>query len=287
MDLQQELDTLACPSCGDQQLILDARSEGYALARCNAPAEYGSCGQVVLYVRLLSGLRQMWPPARPAFEPSIPTALADSLAEAQVCHDSGAHTAATIMVRRLLEALCADHGVSPTTARGGFKSLNTKLQELHTSGVITGQLYDWAIHLKDVGNDSAHDTDSRASFDDAADAIALAQHMLGHLYVTPARYAQAKARRDREQAIKRLPITDVAYVVDLQEDGALQLVSLCPEAVSQGAQGPLAEVWGTDHGDPAEFHGLLEELHRKTASALTARSWRLGQLVPRSGSSTQ
>ncbi|GAA1001329.1 hypothetical protein GCM10009555_105820 [Acrocarpospora macrocephala] len=155
------------------------------MARCCAPVGYGSCGQVVVYIRLLSGLRQMWPPTRPPFESSIPAALADSLAEAQVCHDSGAHTAATIMVRRLLEALCADHGVSATTAKGGFRSLNTKLQESHTSGVITGQLYDWAIHLKDVGNDGAHDTDSRAAFDDAADAIALAQHMLGHLYVTP------------------------------------------------------------------------------------------------------
>lgn len=249
------------------------------LARCCAPAGFGDCGQMVLYARLISGLRLMWPAERPLFDPAIPKTLADCLGEAQVCHDSGAHTAATIMVRRLIEALCADHGISDKTARGTFKSLNAKLKEMHDTGVITGQLFDWASHLRDVGNDGAHDTESRASFDDAADAIALAEHMLHHLYVTPARYAQAKARRDREQALKQLPIIDVTYMLDRQEDGTLTAESICPEAIGVLDAGPLAIVYGTDQGSEEDIFELIEELRRKTAAALLDRGWRLARLI--------
>lgn len=282
MDPQKELDGLPCPACGETgSLILNARSEGYVLAVCWQQHGYDSvCRQPALFERLLMGLRLVWPAERSPADPAIPTPLAHSLTEARLCHDSGAHTAATVMVRRTLEALCADHGISDRTNRGGFKSLNAKLEELHTSNIITGQLFDWAVHLKDVGNDGAHDTTSVASSPDAADAIALAEHMLHHLYITPARYAAAKARRDREQLIKSLPVLNAEYTLDRSEDGLLTAMAMFPTEVQPD---PAARVIAVAQGNDSEgndsYDQLRADLLAKVTAALPDQGWQLGKLI--------
>lgn len=283
MDLQKELDAWTCPSCQvGGSILLEARTESYVLAVCyQEHGAFGSpCRQPILFHRLLTGLRLAWPSERTPSDPSIPSPPAHSLSEARLCHDVGAHTAATVMVRRVLEALCADRGVADRTDRGGFKSLNAKLKELRAAGIITDELLDWAVHLKDVGNDGAHDTASVASHDDAADAIALAEHMLHHLYVTPARYAVARARRDRERMIKNLPVLNAEFVLDRGEDGLLTATARFPASTEPA---PSSRIIAVAHGSDSEgqksFEDLDADLRRKVQAALLDQGWQLGDLI--------
>lgn len=286
---QNDLEDLACPSCGarggltPEAVAGDFDSEGLVIATCGAPnRDPGSnrayCCQRVVLSGSPGHFERLWPPVRRSdADPAIPALLAASLAEARLCHHAGAHTAATVMVRRTLEALCADRGITDVTAKGGHKSLHAKLQELHAGGAITAELLDWAIHLKEVGNDGAHDTTMFASREDAEDAIALAEDMLRHLYVTPARYAQARARRERDRRIRQMPQVDVHYTVDVQEDGTTTLEATWPR--SEGFQLPPQQTLALITGSDFEIDELRAELEKLVAAKLMDSSLRLGKLI--------
>ncbi|SNT62327.1 protein of unknown function [Actinomadura meyerae] len=181
------------------------------------------------------------------------------------------------MVRRTLEALCADRGIASATAGGGHKTLHAKLHDLQASGAITAELFDWAIHLKEVGNDGAHDIAVFATHEDAEDAITLAEDMLRHLYITPARYARAKARRERDRQIRQMPQVDVHYILDVQEDGTTLFEAQRPQGVGfrLPLEQTLASVWGSEH----EMEELREQLRKAVADKLLEASLRLGKLI--------
>ncbi|MCG5217464.1 DUF4145 domain-containing protein [Streptosporangium soli] len=132
--------------------------------------------------------RVLWPvTGRPPAE-TIPAPLTRELAEAAACLRAGAYTMALVNVRRLLEGVCADHGVA-----GG--PLFHGLRELRKRGVIEGRLADWAEELREVGNEAAHMSGRRVVREDAEDAIALAEALLDHLYVFTGRYEEFRRRR--------------------------------------------------------------------------------------------
>lgn len=286
---QNDLEDLACPSCGarggltPEAVAGDLGSEVLVIAICGAPnRDHGSntahCCQRVVLSGSPGCFERLWPPVRRSHaDPAIPVPLAASLAEARLCHHAGAYTAATVMVRRTLEALCADRGIADVTAKGGHKSLHAKLHELHSGGAITAELLDWAIHLKEVGNEGAHDTTVFAGREDAEDAIALTEDMLRHLYVTPARYAQARARRERGRRIREMPQTDVRYTVDVQEDGTTTLEAALPHSV--GSQLPAQQTLAMVVGSDFEITELRAELEEAVAAKLMDGSLRLGKLV--------
>ncbi|MDL4815311.1 DUF4145 domain-containing protein [Actinomadura opuntiae] len=286
---QNDLDDLACPSCGErggmtpEAVAGEFDSEGLVIAICEASnsdlaSKRAHCSQRVVLSGSPGHFRRLWPPARSSdADPAIPAPLAASLAEARLCHDVGAHTAASIMVRRTLEGLCADRGIGDVTGKGGHKSLHVKLHDLHTAGAITAELLDWALHLKEVGNDAAHDIAVFATREDAEDAIALAEDMLRHLYVAPARYARAKARRERDRQIKQMPEVDVHYTVDVQEDGTTTLEAKRPQGV--GFQLPPEETLAVIWGSSFEMSELHQQLERTVTAKLLDNSLRLGKFI--------
>ncbi|WP_433464380.1 DUF4145 domain-containing protein [Spirillospora sp. CA-128828] len=286
---QNDLNDLPCPSCGVRGgLSFEATAgeferEGLVIAICQAPSgDIGSdraiCCQRVVLTGSPGNFERLWPPARQSdLDPAIPAALAASLAEARLCHHAGAHTAATVMVRRTLEALCADRGIPNVTGNGGHRSLHAKLQDLRAVGAITADLLDWAIHLKEVGNDGAHDITVFATDEEAEDAIALAEDMLRHLYVAPARYARAKARRERSRQIRQMPEIDVHYTIDVQEDGTTSLEAIRPQAV--GIELPPEEIFASIWGSELEMVELREQLEKAVSAKLLDSSLRLGKLI--------
>lgn len=92
------------------------------------------------------------------------------------------------MVRRTLEAVCADKGAT-------VGSLHTKLNALKDMKVIEGKLIDWSHDLRALGNEAAHDTAVFISAADAQDALDLAEALLSYVYVFDAKYNAFKARR--------------------------------------------------------------------------------------------
>jgi uncharacterized protein DUF4145 len=113
------------------------------------------------------------------------------LKEAVACHAAGAYRAAAMMVRRLLEEICADNN-----AKGG--DLHKRLEALKTLVVLPHALFDAMGELKALGNDAAH-VEARAydniGREEAEDSIELAKEILKALYQLKALVGRLQARR--------------------------------------------------------------------------------------------
>ena len=281
-----DMNDLTCPSCrraGGLIVLYRDRGAGLVLARCCEDLEYGqTCGQPVLWHGAAFGgevLRVIYPPMLNApTDPAIPSSLAFSLTEARLCHDAGAHTAATVMVRRILEAMCADQGISDKTSKGAPRGLKSKLEELRDkTDFIPGRLFNWAMHLKSVGDEGAHDVTSSATLRDAADAIELAEHMLDHLYVQTARYERHV--RDRER--RKLPAVDVRWTFesDSWDGGTWTLKAHYPQ--QDNFQSLVTRITMSDPGQTKRLdHGkaFFEQFRESVAAELFQIEYRLGKL---------
>lgn len=92
------------------------------------------------------------------------------------------------MVRRTLEGVCSENGISKGP-------LIKALQQMAADGLIEGRLLEWAQELRVLGNEGAHFTGRRVAREDAQDALALAEALLDYLYVFSAQFAEFKKRR--------------------------------------------------------------------------------------------
>ncbi|WP_285774515.1 YbaK/EbsC family protein [Microtetraspora sp. NBRC 13810] len=133
----------------------------------------------------------------------IPARLTAELAEATACVGAGAYATALVGVRRLLEGVCADRGVTGLP-------LYRALRELRRRGVVEGRLAAWAEELREIGNEAAHLGRNPVSRQDAEDAIALADALLDHLYVFGPRYDDFRRRRHGTSAPREPLRTRVA-----------------------------------------------------------------------------
>ncbi|GAA3817630.1 hypothetical protein GCM10022226_42780 [Sphaerisporangium flaviroseum] len=141
--------------------------------------------------------RVLWPgTGRPEGE-GLPEHLLAELREAKDCLRAGAHSSAVVMVRRLLEGVCADHGVTAAP-------LSHALRELCRRGLIEGRLLVWAQDLRLIGNEAAHIRTGRIPAEDAKDAVVLAEALLDYLYVFTPKYRDFRKRR--EAAGTRFPL---------------------------------------------------------------------------------
>ncbi|TDB82039.1 DUF4145 domain-containing protein [Micromonospora sp. KC721] len=129
-----------------------------------------------------------------------------SFEEARACHHAGQFTAAALMVRRTLEAVCIDKGAATGSLQG-------KLNDLKSKGIIEGKLTDWSHDLRALGNEAAHDTTIFISAADAQDALELAEELLNYVYVLNAKYNAFKARR-------AAPVAPSTYWSSGQVEGA-------------------------------------------------------------------
>jgi HEPN domain-containing protein len=122
---------------------------------------------------------------------NLPATCRETLKEAIACHAAGAHRAAAMMVRRLLEEICADNN-----AKGA--DLHKRLETLKTLVVLPQALFDAMGELKALGNDAAH-VEARAydniGREEAEDSIELAKEILKALYQLKGLVARLQARK--------------------------------------------------------------------------------------------
>lgn len=134
----------------------------------------------------------VWPQIQRQLSIKVPSALRQEHEEARRCFSAKAYTASAVMVRRTLEGVCQDQGVS-----GGRANLATMLEKLKEQGKIDRQLLEWSQELRMFGNQGAHFTGTTVSREDAADGLALAEALLDYLYVLSAQFVEFKERRAR------------------------------------------------------------------------------------------
>ena len=122
---------------------------------------------------------------------SIPEPIRNAYGEAWRCHRAKAFTAAAIMCRKTLEAICVAHG-------GTSKNLFNALKELKDKGVIENRLYDWADALRISGNEAAHDVAVTVSSEDARDLMEFTKALLEYVFTFRDKFEQFKKRRTKK-----------------------------------------------------------------------------------------
>lgn len=153
------------------------------------------CAGLVFVVRRGHDLYESFPPEVIDFDATaLPSSILASLEEAVACHAVGAYRACALMVRRVLEELCADRNADG-------KDLKARLQDLGSNVVVPRELLDAADELRLLGNDAAHI--EAKSYDaigatEAALAIELAKELLKAVY-------QYQSLVDRLRGLKKGP----------------------------------------------------------------------------------
>ncbi|MEU3131506.1 DUF4145 domain-containing protein [Streptomyces sp. NPDC006854] len=189
-----------CPRCQQKvTAVIEAYNDGFPnddfnlmrhlIARC------GLCFQTLLLEKEKSAANRfereltcVWPTPPRVMAETIPEDLRREHLEARTCFKSAAYTATVVMVRRTLEGVCAQHGI---TKRPLYKAF----EEMESTGLIEGRLLEWAQELRLLGNEGAHFTGKPVTRQDASDAVALAEALLDYLYVFSAQFTKFKERR--------------------------------------------------------------------------------------------
>lgn len=169
-------------------MVLIDTPEWYHLVQCEQCQGANLVRQNVAGSAFLSPPTTLFPTKRARLSHRIPKPLREELEEARRCLDSRLYTATAVMVRRTLEGFCQDQGSTSRT-------LNENLRDLANRGVIDPRLLEWAHGLRALGNAGAHFTGTHIPYQDAQDAVDLAEALLGHVYVFTVKFEDFKRRR--------------------------------------------------------------------------------------------
>lgn len=153
----------------------------------------------------------LWPEQQRPLSLHVPEDLRRTHAEGRRCFSAKAYTATAVMVRRTLEAVCIDQGMTGDPS-GRPKPLFKMLEEMRDQGKIDGRLFEWAHELRSLGNQGAHYSSASVTREDAADGLALAEALLDYLYVLHAQFNTFKLRRQTAREKRRangIPSSDV------------------------------------------------------------------------------
>lgn len=137
----------------------------------------------------------IYPPDEPkniSYEPSIDirklTLIARNVARAyQIAINtlSTEPVATGVFVRKTLESLCKDQGITDQDAKnlGSSNSKKGKLEILKDRGGITENLYKIANELKNIGNDVVHEEElNEISLEDGTELLNICEKILKHVY---------------------------------------------------------------------------------------------------------
>lgn len=158
---------LRCPKCSDPILVVQER--------------FGD---------ELDDPFRIYPAQEDRISHSIPEPIRNAYGEAWRCYKSKAHTAAAIMCRKTLEAICAEH-----EAKG--KTLVASLKDLKDKGVIENRLFEWADALRISGNEAAHDVNVTVSREDARDLMEFTKALLEYVFTFRDKFEEFKKRREK------------------------------------------------------------------------------------------
>ncbi len=174
---------------GDNRHGIKADLKGFAGARLCPNSE---CRAVVFVGQVVDQPRLVYPPEIIDFDATnLPEKILSSLQEAIQCHSASAYKASALMIRRVLEELCADKNATG-------QNLKERISNLKTVAVISNDLLEAADELRILGNDAAH-VDARdydeIGQDESNLAIELAKELLKAVYQYADLVARLKALR--------------------------------------------------------------------------------------------
>jgi len=95
-----------------------------------------------------------------------------------------------LMCRKCIEATCQKLG-----AEG--RDLNAKLQNLFDAGHIDSRLLNWAHEIRLIGNEAAHNPDTKITKRDARDALDFTESILIYVFSLTTRFEKFRTRRTK------------------------------------------------------------------------------------------
>lgn len=131
---------------------------------------------------------RLYPPPENALGLRFPPSIRNSFQEVLGCMKGKAYTAAAIMCRKTLEAVCAEHGCSG-------KTLDADLKQMKDKGLIESRLFDWADALRIAGNEAAHEVGKVVTKQDATDILEFTRALLEYVFTFRDRFEEFKKRR--------------------------------------------------------------------------------------------
>lgn len=131
----------------------------------------------------------------------LPKVVRQSYSEAVRCERSKTYMATVVMVRRALEAIAADYGKSRST------DLFAALEKMHTDGVISDEMKQWADGIRQWGNLGAHATSATVGADDARYALDFLRALMEIIYDLRPKFAawQASGKSPRSTSPASTP----------------------------------------------------------------------------------
>lgn len=138
---------------------------------------------------------RVYPPNESQLNHTIPQSIRNAYSEALACIKVKANTAAAIMCRKTLEAICKEHG-----AQGN--NLVTSLKELKDKNIIESRLFDWADALRIYGNEAAHDINTAVTSEEARDLLEFTNALLGYVFTFRDKFEEFKKRRMKKLNLK-------------------------------------------------------------------------------------
>lgn len=139
----------------------------------------------------------LWTPQSVAGKdfPDVPEHIAAAADEAFRCRSIGAHRAAIMLARSVVEATAKDHGIEKGT-------LVSKIDEMAAKTIVRAYTAEAAHELRHLGNDMAHGDFTQPLEPVDSDAVLFVMaSILEEVYEGPARSAAMKARRTGGAAV--------------------------------------------------------------------------------------
>ncbi|WP_239476652.1 DUF4145 domain-containing protein [Nocardia arizonensis] len=144
----------------------------------------------------------VWHPANAFGQdfPDVPAHIASPATEATECLSIGHNRAAVILARAVVEAVAKDKGI----ANGNLAS---KIDSLHSRGLIRAHTKDAAHEIRFVGNEIAHGDFAQQSIDgdEAADVLNFMIEVLEEIYQGPARVDRQRVARQAKTGQANTP----------------------------------------------------------------------------------
>ena len=164
----------------------------YAILRCT------TCQDISLFSKLefddwdLSTLRY---PSDYNLDPCVPTVVASNYREAKRVQNISPNAFA-VLLRRALEAMCDDRGVS----RGNLAS---RLRDLAAKGEIPGKLAEISSVLRELGNAAAHYTAQRVTVPLTWTMDEFFRTLIEYVYVAPHKLVSFQKRLTKYERSER------------------------------------------------------------------------------------
>lgn len=167
--------------------FINDKKENVWLGICNNP----KCKKLVMVEN-----GKTIPNSRLEIEPEIPEKIQEFLLEAYKSLGIDNYASAVVQARKIIQAVCLDKGCANN------KNLGSQIEWLHENNFINADLKNFALTIKNIGNDGAHPNLISPEKIDAETCIYISHQICILLYTIPKKVKNLSKLYNMEEKLK-------------------------------------------------------------------------------------